>query len=68
MDAKTFKDKYGIGECRRVAELAGTNYDYFYQIATRFRRPSVEKAQALVEASDGRLDLLSLLVPDKDAA
>jgi hypothetical protein len=61
MDAQTFKDKFGIAECEAVAAAAKTNYAYFHQIATGHRRPSVELAQALVEASGGRLDLVALL-------
>lgn len=68
MDAHTFKCKYGKSECERVADKAGTNYAYFHQIAVGLRRPSVELAEKLVNASDKRLDLLSLLTSKKKVA
>lgn len=61
MDAQTFKEQFGKEECESIAASAGTNYAYFHQIATGVRRPSVELAERLVEASGNRLDLLSLL-------
>ncbi len=61
MDAKTFFEKHGRDESRAVAVAAGTNYAYFYQFVTGARRPSLELAKKLVEASDGRLELLALL-------
>lgn len=68
MDAQTFKTEFGIDECEAVAAAAGTNYAYFHQIATGVRRPSVELAEKLVTASDGRLDLVGLLTNKKTAA
>ncbi len=61
MNAKQYKDKYGKAACVKVAEKAGTNYVYFYQLVNGDRRPSVELAKKLVKASKGELDLLSLI-------
>lgn len=62
MDAKTFKERFGKAKCEEVALAAGTNYAYFHQIATGHRRPSVELAQRLVDASRGKLTLIDLLL------
>lgn len=62
MDAKTFLDEFGKAEAERVAAAAGTNYAYFSQIAHRHRRPSVDMARKLVEASNNRLSFESLLM------
>ncbi|MCG8476130.1 MAG: hypothetical protein MI784_11735 [Cytophagales bacterium] len=61
MDAKSFLDTYGKEEAARVAEAAGTNYAYFNQIIYGHRRPSVELAEKLVDASEGRLDFVLLI-------
>jgi hypothetical protein len=68
MNAKQFLDLYGKGRTREVAEKAGTIYPYFLQIATGKRRPSVELAKKLVEASDHKLDFVSLLSSKTEAA
>lgn len=68
MNAKQFLDLYGKDRCEEVCKLAGTSYAYFNQIAYGHRRPSVEKAQALVEASGGDLDLVALLTFKRSAA
>lgn len=63
MNAKLFKEIYGVERCKQVADTAGTNYEYFRQIASNHRRPSPELALKLVEASNGELDFASLLAP-----
>lgn len=75
MDALAFLKKHGVKVCKQVAKAAGSNYEYFSQIAYGHRRPSVDKASALVSASERlikkpseRLDLLSLLQAKKAAA
>lgn len=68
MDAQTFKDTFGIEESERVAIAAGSNYAYFHQIATGHRRPSVDLAEKLVDASEGRLELIALLKAKRTAA
>ena len=68
MNAKQYREKFGKLGCQALAEAAGTNYDYFYQIAIGHRRPSVELAQRLVEASDGQLELIALLTQKTEAA
>ncbi len=75
MDALAFLEKHGKPVCIAVAELAGTKWEYFSQIAYGHRRPSVDLAHRLVAAStelvedqDARLDLLSLLRPRSAAA
>lgn len=61
MNAKQFLDAYGKEEAERVALAAKSNYAYFSQLAYGHRRPSVRLAERLVEASDDRLDFVSLL-------
>lgn len=61
MNTREFIDLYGAAEAERVAQKAGSNLSYFKQLASRHRRPSVKLAQRLVEASDGKLDFVSLL-------
>lgn len=61
MDAKTFIERFGTDEAGRVAAAAGTNYSYFSQIAYGHRRPSVQLADRLVEASDHRLSFEALM-------
>ena len=46
---------------KRVAIAAGTNRNYFSQIAHGHRRPSYELAQLLVEKSENVLSLVKLL-------
>lgn len=62
MDALQFLRHEGSAEATRVAERAGTNFAYFRQIAHGHRRPSVDLAQRLVEASDHRLEFTALLL------
>lgn len=61
MDAKAFLEKFGTEEATRVAVAAGTNYQYFSQIAYGHRRPSVPLADRLVAASGGRLSFEGLM-------
>ena len=61
MDAKAFLAQYGIAEATRVSVAAGTNYQYFSQIAHGHRRPSVELAEKLVKASGDRLSFEALM-------
>ena len=61
MDAKDFLARYGRAEAQIVADRAGTNYRYFYQLATGKRRASVELAERLVVASGGRMDQMAIL-------
>jgi transcriptional regulator with XRE-family HTH domain len=68
MNAKQYREKFGKLGCEALAEAAGTSYAYVYQIAIGHRRPSVELAQRLVEASNGQLDLISLLTQKTNAA
>jgi hypothetical protein len=74
MDAKSFYLKHGREVSAEVAEEAGTNIEYFSQIAYGHRRASVDLAHKLVAASEKkirntrqRLDLLSLLQPKETA-
>ena len=61
MDVKEFLTRYGRSEAKSVADRAGTNYRYFYQLATGKRRASVEMAHRLVVASGGRMDQMAIL-------
>lgn len=63
MDAKSFIKTFGATEAEAVCKRAGTNMAYFKQIVGRHRRPSVGLAQRLAEASEHRLDVMSLLLP-----
>lgn len=70
MDALAFLKKHGVEVCRKVAADAGSSYEYFSQLAYGHRRPSVDKANALVEASkkhvrkaSEQLDFVSLVNP-----
>lgn len=67
MNAKEYLDKFGKDRCTEICRVAGTSYAYFNQIAYGHRRPSVDLAQKLVDASDGELDLLALLTNKKAA-
>tara|TARA_R110002072_G_scaffold113009_1_gene242420 strand:- start:3102 stop:3308 length:207 start_codon:yes stop_codon:yes gene_type:complete len=68
MNAKEFLERFGREEAERVAALSGTNYAYFSQLAYGHRRPSVDLAERLVAASDGRLDFTKLLLKAETAA
>lgn len=68
MNARQFLDLYGKDRVKEVAEKAGTIYPYFLQMAAGKRRPSVELAKKLVEASDHQLDFVSLLSSKTEAA
>ena len=61
MDAKTFIKVHGRERAKQVAEAAGTSFEYFGQMASGRRRPSVKLAQKLVDASNGELDFVALL-------
>lgn len=61
MNAKEFFDRYGKERCVEICEKVGTSYAYFNQIAYGHRRPSVNLAQRLVDASGGEMDFVSLL-------
>lgn len=65
MDAKKYLDLYGKDKATEVAIKAGTTWQYFYQIARGDRRPSVEMAQKLVEASGSELGLMAMLTAPK---
>lgn len=65
VDLKQYIDQYGREEGKALAERAGTIWQYVYQCANGYRRPSVEKAKRLVEASGGKLDLLAMLTAPK---
>lgn len=68
MDAMTFIKETSIDEARRIAEVAGTTYNYFYQIARGDRNASTKLAKKLVAASGGRLDLMSLMTATESKA
>lgn len=61
MNARQYLDKYGRAEAEKVAEAAGTNFAYFYQIAIGFRNPSPKMAKALQKASKGKIKAAELL-------
>lgn len=61
MNAQDYLDLHGIKKAKEVATKANTSYAYFWQIAKGIRRPSVDLAERLVEASEHELDFVSLL-------
>lgn len=61
MNAKQFLETYGWTRAEKVAIAAGTNRAYFSHIARGHRNASLDLAERLVDASDGELDLLSLM-------
>ena len=65
MNAEEFLARYGRAEAKVVAALAGTNYRYFYQLATGKRRASVELARRLAVASGGRMDQMAILTAQR---
>lgn len=75
MEPLAFIEKHGKDVATKVAEAAGTNWPYLSQIGHGHRRPSVELAEKLVEASeqlipnaDERLDFVSLMKSKERAA
>jgi transcriptional regulator with XRE-family HTH domain len=65
MDAKTYLEERGRDKAKEVAEAAGTSFEYFGQIASGRRRPSVKLALKLVEASGGELEFVALLTSNQ---
>lgn len=63
MNAKQFIEKHGRERARLVAEVAGTNLVYFIQIANGHRNPSRKLAKKLVDASDGDMTFVELMMP-----
>lgn len=61
MNAREFLKEFGPEETNRVAKTAGSNIEYFRQLACGARRPSFELAERLVTASEGKLDVLALM-------
>ena len=59
--AQAFIDTYGREEAARVCEVAGTNLDYFLQIAQGKRFPGRKLAERLQAASNGRLNKVALV-------
>ena len=64
MNAREFFDAYGRHEARKVAIQAGSSYDYIYQLAYGYRRASRTMAERLEQASEGRMDRVSLVWPE----
>lgn len=63
VSAMTFWQRHGAARCARLAQDAGTSYGYWKQIANQRKRPSIELARRLVQASQGELSLDLLLFP-----
>ncbi len=64
MNAREFKEIYGPGRCEEVALEAGTNYEYFRQLASGHRRCSPELAEELERASGGEMKFRDLLLKE----
>jgi len=67
MNAKEFYSAKGKKAAELVAKRAGTTERYLYQISLGHRRPSLDLAKRLVEASNGEIDLVSLLTYERAA-
>lgn len=65
MTPHKFYKSRGTDVSRRVAEAAGTNLEYFRHLAHGRRRPSVELALALVEASNGEMTFTEIMLAKK---
>lgn len=61
MDAMGYWRTVGTEKARQMVEQAGTSWAYFVHIAHRRKRPGVDLAHRLIEASDGNLTLADLL-------
>jgi len=61
MNTKQFLALYGRDRAVKVAEDAGISYGYYLQYVSGVRRPSADMAIKLEEASDGDLDMVSML-------
>lgn len=68
MNAKHFIDTYGKDEAIRIAEQAGTTFEYFRHIAYGNRSASPKLAKKLVEASEHRLTFNLLIFAKRDKA
>ena len=67
MNAKQYLELRGRETAEKVAVKAGTTYGYLYQLALGNRRPRLALAKRLVEASNGEMDLASLLTYERAA-
>lgn len=65
MNLQQFRELYGPQKTLEVLIKAGSNKAYGYQLLRGDRRPSVKLAKALVQASDHKLDFVSLLAVEK---
>jgi hypothetical protein len=63
LDAMEYWMLHGRERVQQLCTDAGTSYDYWKHIANKRKRPSVDLAMRLVEASGGALSLLKLLPP-----
>jgi transcriptional regulator with XRE-family HTH domain len=61
MDAKKFLETEGRDRAKEVAEAAGTNIEYFSQIAHGHRKPSPKLAKRLADASGGEMTIPELM-------
>lgn len=61
MNAKQFREKYAVTECKRICLAAGTTYGYFQHLCTGERKPSIELAKRLEKVTKGELKAVDLL-------
>lgn len=61
MDAYQYLKLYGKKTAESVCAVVGTSYGYYKQIAYGHRAPSMELAHKLVEATNGEIDVVSLM-------
>lgn len=61
MDPKQFIKTYGWDEVDRICAAAGTKRSWFHHIALGYNNCGLKLAKRLVQASEGRLDLWSLI-------
>lgn len=65
MDVKTFLKTSTKAEREEVARAAGTSVSYLWQLAGGHRNPSKVMAEKLEKASNGRINALAALFPER---
>ena len=55
MNIKQYRDKHGRPALNKLAKELGHNSEYFYQLATGIRKPSLRVAIKIEEATAGEI-------------
>lgn len=64
MDLQTFFDKYGIAAFNELARACGSDEQYFYQLRTGRRAPSMALAKRIEKESGGKVKRRNLRPAD----